>query len=130
MVQAIIAVAAGGACGAVARYLVYHYTMQLLGPGFPYATVIVNVIGSLTLGILTECMALTWTTSMELRLFLVVGVLGAFTTFSTFSLDVVTLYERGQMVRAMFYITASLVFSIGAYFAGLALVRQLLAMSE
>jgi CrcB protein len=128
MLKAIIVVGAGGACGAVARYLVYSLTFHTLGTGFPYATLIVNILGSLVMGVLTEFMALAWTVSLELRLFMVVGVLGAFTTFSTFSLDVATLYERGQMLSAFFYVIASLVLSVGSFFAGLALVRHFLVM--
>jgi CrcB protein len=126
MLKAILVVGAGGACGAVARYLIYRLTFHVLGSGFPYATLIVNVLGSLVMGILTESMALAWSVSLELRLLLVVGVLGAFTTFSTFSLDVATLYERGQKFSTMLYVTASLILSVGAFFVGLALTRHML----
>ena len=93
----LLTVAAGGAFGAVARYLVYVLAGQLLGSGFPFGTLIVNVVGSFCMGVLVEGMALAWTISPETRLFLAVGVLGAFTTFSAVSLDVAVLYERGRM---------------------------------
>ena len=92
--SALLAVAAGGVTGAVARYLVYVAVGHLLGSGFPYATLIVNIVGSFAMGVLVELMALVWSTSMEMRLFLTIGILGAFTTFSSFSLDFAVLYER------------------------------------
>ena len=123
----ILSVAAGGAVGAVARYLVMTATGALLGSGFPWATLAVNVAGSFILGALVEAMALSWSVGMELRAFLVVGVLGAFTTFSTFSLDVAVLYERGAFAAIAAYIAASVILSVGGLFLGLALVRSVLA---
>ncbi|MCZ6637816.1 MAG: fluoride efflux transporter CrcB [Alphaproteobacteria bacterium] len=123
----ILSVAAGGAIGAVARYLVMSATGSLMGSSFPWSTLAVNVIGSFILGALVEAMALTWSVGLELRAFLVVGVLGAFTTFSTFSLDVVVLYERGEFGAIAAYMIVSVILSVGALFAGLALVRAVLA---
>jgi CrcB protein len=91
---ALLAVAAGGVTGAVARYLVYVLVAHLLGVGFPYATLIVNVVGSFAMGALVETMAQVWSTSTEMRLFLTTGELGAYTTFSTYSMDFVVLFER------------------------------------
>jgi len=125
-VLALLAVAAGGVVGAVARYLVYVATAHLLGTGFPYATLIVNVIGSFAMGVLIETMALVWSTSQETRLFLTTGILGAFTTFSTFSLDFVVLYERRAFALCAIYAIASFTFSVGALFSGLHLMRRLL----
>jgi CrcB protein len=121
----LLAVAAGGVTGAVARYLVYVATGHLLGIGFPYATLIVNVVGSFAMGVLVETMALAWSTSTAMRLFLTTGILGAFTTFSTFSLDFAVLYERRAFVLCALYTIASFVLSVGALFAGLYLVRRL-----
>jgi fluoride exporter len=126
-VSALVAVAAGGVIGAVARYLVYVATAHLLGTGFPYATLIVNIVGSFAMGVLIETMALVWSTSSEMRLFLATGILGAFTTFSTFSLDFVVLYERREWWPAALYVVASVVLSIGALFAGLLLMRRVLS---
>ena len=123
----LLAVAAGGALGAVGRYLVISAVGQAFGTGFPLGTIVVNVVGSFVLGALTEAMALAWSPSPELRAMIVVGVLGAFTTFSTFSLDVVLLYERGALGQAALYIGVSVVLSIGAFFLGLALLRSVLA---
>ena len=119
-------VALGGALGAVSRYVVYVLAGLLLGTSFPYGTLIVNVVGSFTMGVLVEGMALAWTIPEQARLFLTVGILGAFTTFSTFSLDVALLYERGKLELAAFYILASVVCSVGALFAGLYVVRRIL----
>jgi CrcB protein len=96
----LLAVAAGGVTGAVARYLVYIAVGHLLGSGFPYATLIVNIVGSFAMGVLVETMALGWNASIEMRLFLTTGILGAFTTFSAFSLDFALLYERRAFARA------------------------------
>lgn len=123
----ILLVAGGGAVGAVARYLVYVLAGQLLGPAFPFGTLIVNIVGSFLMGVLVETMALVWSASQEARLFLAVGVLGAFTTFSTFSLDVAVLYERGRPVLVATYIVVSVICSIGALFAGLHVMRRILA---
>ena len=121
-----LAVAAGGAIGATARYTVYLLTTRWLGSDFPYATLIVNVLGSFVMGALIEYMALVWSASQHARVFLAVGVSGGFTTFSSFSLDVVTLYERGKFELAGLYICASVALSVGGLFLGLRTVRRLL----
>jgi fluoride exporter len=79
------------------------------------------------MGVLIETMALVWSASTEMRLFLVTGILGAFTTFSTFSLDFAVLYERRAFALCALYTIASFVLSVGALFAGLYLMRRLLA---
>lgn len=119
--------AAGGVVGAVGRYLVYVAVGHLLGAGFPYATLLVNVVGSFAMGVLVESMALIWTTSTAVRLFLAVGLLGSFTTFSTFSLDFAVLFERRAYVLCAIYTVASFVCSVGGLFAAMYLVRRLLA---
>ncbi len=123
----LVVVAVGGALGAVSRYVVYVLAGLLLGTGFPYGTLIVNIVGSFVMGVLVEGMALAWTVPEEARLFLTVGILGAFTTFSTFSLDVAVLYERGRFDLVAFYMVTSVVCSVGALFTGLYVVRQVLA---
>lgn len=123
----VMAVAAGGAVGAVARYGAMSWIGHALGHGFPYGTLAVNVIGSFMLAGLVEAMALVWSPAPEVRAFLVVGVLGAFTTFSTFSLDVVTLAERGEMASAGVYVAASVMVSVAAFFGGLSLFRWVLS---
>lgn len=128
-ISEVLAVAAGGVIGAVARYLVYVAVGHLLGMGFPYATLIVNVVGSFAMGALVETMALVWSTSTAMRLFLTTGILGAFTTFSTFSLDFAVLYERRAFALCALYTIASFVLSVGALFAGLQVMRRLLTPS-
>ena len=123
----ILAVAAGGAFGAVGRYLVMSGVGRMLGPhDFPWGTLTVNVVGSVLMGVLIELLALVWSPSQELRAFLVVGVLGAFTTFSTFSLDVVVLVERGQNLFVAAYVAGSVLLCVGGLFAGLQIMRMLL----
>ncbi len=125
--QMVLVIAAGGALGALARYWIMGGVGHALGIGFPWATLVVNVLGSAALGVLAGLMAFLWSPSPELRAFLVVGLLGALTTFSTFSLDVVLLTERGEWGAAGLYSVLSVVASVGALMAGLAAVRGLSA---
>ncbi|HYI72279.1 MAG TPA: fluoride efflux transporter CrcB [Skermanella sp.] len=119
----LLAVAAGGAAGSVARFVAMSVIGQWFGTAFPYGTLAVNVIGSLVMGVLVEWWALAWSPAPELRALLAVGVLGGFTTFSTFSLDLAVLMQRGEMAAAALYMVVSVIFSVGALFAGLFLVR-------
>jgi CrcB protein len=121
----ILAIAAGGAFGAVARHFVNNQITHWLGDGFPWGILVANVLGSFAMGVLAESMALVWSPSQEVRAFLAVGMLGAFTTFSTFSLQVALLYDRGQMLLAAGYVASSVVLAVGGLFAGLALVRAI-----
>jgi len=123
----LVFIAAGGALGAMARYLAISGVGALVGMAFPYGTIVVNILGSFILGALVEVMALVWSPSQEIRALMVVGVLGAFTTFSTFSLDVILQIERGHLVAAALYILSSVTFSVLGLFAGLRLMRLFLA---
>lgn len=114
---------AGGAIGAGTRHLVNVAALRLLGASFPWATLLVNVAGSVAMGVLVEALTRHWGGSAELRTFLATGILGGFTTFSAFSLDAWALYERGALALAVVYVTASVVLSIAGLVAGLALVR-------
>lgn len=120
----LIYIAIGGALGAVSRFLLTALSGHWLGHGFPYGTIIVNVLGAFVLGALVEVMALTWSPGQDVRAFLVVGLLGSFTTFSAFSLDAVTLLDRGEIVLSAAYIGFSVVLSIVAFYGGLSLFRQ------
>ncbi|MEL7048192.1 MAG: fluoride efflux transporter CrcB [Pseudomonadota bacterium] len=124
-----ILAASGGAIGAGARYLVGVGITRLAGPAsaFPWATLTVNVVGSFAMGVLIEVLALRFSASPEVRTFLATGVLGGFTTFSAFSLDVVTLLDRKANALAAFYVAGSVGLSILALFAGLHVARQLLS---
>jgi len=126
-VNMIVAIAIGGAAGAVGRHFVNVGMVSILGYGFPWGTLVVNIGGSLIMGILAHVMATSWAVSPEVRALMTVGALGAFTTFSTFSLDVVTLYERGQIGLAAIYVVVSVTASIGALVLGLKLARLVFA---
>ena len=124
--KTVLAIAAGGALGAVARYYVSIGTGVLLGTAFPWGTLFVNLIGCFAMGVLVELMAVTWSPSAELRAFLTVGILGALTTFSAFTLDVVLLHGRGEMLLGGVYIFASVAASLGGVFGGMSLIRIVL----
>ena len=117
-------VAFGGAIGSSLRHLVNLAGLRLLGPNFPWGTVIVNVTGSLAMGLIAGLLAARGGTQVW-RLFLTTGVLGGFTTFSAFSLDAVTLWERGAALQAAGYVFGSVTVSIFALLAGLWLARSL-----
>lgn len=109
--------------GALTRYLVSGATYRWLGDSFPWGTLSVNVLGSLVMGLLVGYAVRHLEFSPEMRAFLLVGVLGGFTTFSAFSLDVVMLVQRGANTTAAIYILVSVVLSVAALAAGLSLVR-------
>lgn len=120
---ALAAIAAGGALGAVARFLVAGAVERWLGAEFPHGTLAVNVLGSFAMGVLIGVSAVAWSPSPELRAAIAIGLLGGFTTFSTFSLDVAALTGRGEWAPAGIYIMASVFLSIGGLFAGLRATR-------
>ena len=123
----LLAVSLGGALGATGRYLVMVGVGHWFGHGFPYGTLVVNIVGSFLLGAMIETSALVWSPSPEMRAFIVVGVFGAFTTFSTFSLDAYALWARGDVVQAASYVAASIVLGILALLAGLVTFRMILS---
>ena len=109
----IFSVAFGGALGAVARYLLSNYLQATAGNSFPWGTLTVNVLGCAILGFLLTALLNFWSPTQEIRSFLTVGMMGAFTTFSAFSLEVVLMIERAQWVLAGTYIIASVVLCVG-----------------
>lgn len=117
-------VMAGGAVGSAARYGVGKLTLGWFGPDYPWGTLAVNVIGGFLMGLLAGVLARTGG-SEHTRLLLGVGVLGGFTTFSSFSLDAVLMIERGQWSAALLYALVSVTGSVLALFGGLYLVRGL-----
>jgi CrcB protein len=119
-------VGAGGALGAMARYLTGQGYLRLFGPAHPYlATLFVNVVGGLLMGLLVGVLALRISEGGDrLRLLLGVGVLGGFTTFSAFALEAVAMLERRSYGAFFGYVTTSVVFSIAALGLGLLLVRR------
>jgi len=123
----LLLAALGGAFGSAARYLVNVTSAQLLGLGFPWGTITVNVAGSFLMGLTIALGAHTFHLSTEMRVLIVTGFLGGFTTFSAFSLDFAALFERKDYVLAGLYLAGSVGLSILALFAGLVLVRQWLS---
>lgn len=123
MLTTLLQVALGGAIGASARYLTSVGAMRLMGPGFPWATLTVNVMGSFLMGMLVVILAQKG--GMKAAPFLMTGILGGFTTFSAFSLDAFTIYERGQTGLAATYVIASVVLSLTAIVAGILITRTL-----
>lgn len=125
MFSTLLSVALGGALGASGRYLVNAAAMRAFGPGIPVATLAVNVIGSLAMGILVVVLAKKG--GQIASPFLLTGLLGGFTTFSAFSLDTLTLFERGQYQGAVLYVVLSVGLSIGAVVLGVLGARMVMA---
>lgn len=121
----LLLVMAGGALGAGARHLAGRAALAALGPGWPWGTLIVNVTGGLLMGVLAGVLARDADAGEAWRLFLGVGVLGGFTTFSSFALEAAAMIQRGAAPAAIGYAAASVLGAVGALFAGLALARVL-----
>ena len=121
MIFTLLSVALGGALGASARYLTNVGVMRLAGPGFPYGTILANVLGSFLMGVLVVTLARRG--GMAYAPFLMTGVLGGFTTFSAFSLDTLTLFERGDIELAGLYVGASVLLSLAAIALGVYFAR-------
>ena len=115
----------GGGCGAAMRHGFNMLFARVRGSGFPSATLFENVTGSLLMGALVAFFAFKSGIPQHWQLFLTTGILGGYTTFSTFSLDTALLYERGEIGLAALYVALSAALSIGGLFVGLALVRNL-----
>jgi CrcB protein len=121
----LLMVALGGGVGAVIRFVVAGTIQSAAWPGYPWGIFVVNITGGLAMGLIVELSALKLSMSPEMRAFLTTGVLGGYTTFSTFSLDSVLLIERGDYASAIVYVIGSAVLSILAVFAGFWIVRAL-----
>jgi CrcB protein len=122
----VLAVAVGGGLGSLARYWLAG-ALQPAGAAFNWGIFIVNILGGFAMGAIVEGSALRFNLTPDLRAFLTVGVLGGFTTFSTFSLDSALLLQKGEYGLAALYVIGSVVLSIVALFAGLWIVRTLYA---
>jgi fluoride exporter len=123
----LLLVGLGGAIGSVARYLVGIAIIRVTGPAFPFNTLFVNVVGSFVMGVVIAVLVKIDLPAYvtPIRLFVAVGLLGGFTTFSSFSADVAALWERGSYAECALYMAASVALSIFALFLGLFLVRRL-----
>ena len=123
--KALIFIAAGGAVGAVLRYGVSVSVYSVVGRGFPYGTLVVNVSGSLLMGVLSVLMLERFDVGPEWRAAVLIGVLGSFTTFSTFSIETLNLLEQGYMLRAMANIVLSVLVCLLAVWFGVLIGRQI-----
>lgn len=118
---------AGGGIGAVLRHAFNGVALALWGASFPWGTLIINVSGSLLMGVVVELAALKLGMSSQLRLFLATGILGGYTTFSTFSLETGLLHSRGDTALAIAYALGSVLLGVAGFFSGLYAVRALAA---
>ncbi len=121
-----LAIAAGGSLGAMARYWLSGATYQWLGQHFPFGTLAVNLAGSLAMGFLSVLLVHRFDVSDEIRIGLLAGFLGSFTTFSTFAMDSLHLASNGAMLKAASYIALSVLLCIAGAWAGLITARQLI----
>lgn len=115
----------GGGIGSVLRYGMSSISVRWVGSGFPYGTLAINVLGSFLMGAVAQYFLVRTGLPQGLRLFLTTGLLGGFTTFSTFSLESVLLYQRGDTAAAASYVLASIVLGLGGLIAGWTLLRHL-----
>ncbi len=123
----ILYIACGGAIGAVSRFGLSSLITSLMGHGFPYATITVNILGSLVMGFLIGFFSHYYSPSPEIKAFVITGLLGGFTTFSAFSLDAITLIERNNYIGAGSYVLFSVILSISAVFIGIQIIKGLVA---
>jgi CrcB protein len=123
--QQLLYIAAGGALGAVMRYGVSNGVHMLFGRDFPYGTLTVNVLGSLLIGLLYILLIERYSLGPEVRAVLIIGLLGAFTTFSTFSLETFNLLENGEVLKAVLNILLSVTLCLIAAWAGVLIGRQI-----
>jgi len=123
--KALVFIAIGGAFGAVLRYGASLSVYSLLGRGFPYGTLFVNVSGSLLMGLLSVIMLERFNIDPEWRAAVLVGVLGSFTTFSTFSIETLNLLEQGDVMRATANIVLSVLVCLAAVWFGVLIGRQI-----
>jgi fluoride exporter len=123
----LLSVAAGGAIGAVLRHLLMIVVNDLVDSQFPFATLTVNVVGAFILGSAIGAMAYAWSPSEAMKAFLTVGLLGGFTTFSLFSMDMFNLVVKGSVIEAGVYAVASVFLCVLGFTGGMALLRHALA---
>jgi fluoride exporter len=127
--QHYLAIAFGGALGSVLRFAMNEALSARLGRAFPWGTLSINVVGSFLIGLLAVLLLERWEVSPAVRLGLMVGLLGGFTTFSSFSLEVVNLMQNGAFLRALLYVAASVIVCVLAAAAGIHLARTSLGMA-
>ena len=121
----VIAIMLGGALGALSRFALSQFAIQLFGKDFPYGTLIVNVLGSLLMGFLSVYLLTKANLDPVFRMALIVGFLGAFTTFSTFSMDTLLLLESGAVTKGIVNIALNVCLSLLAVWSGMLAARAL-----
>lgn len=114
----------GAGLGGVLRHTMNMLTLRWFGPGFPAGTFLINITGSIAMGLVVGYLATRDMPNVEVRLFVATGILGGYTTFSTFSLDTITLWQRGEFTAAAAYVLGSLVLSFAGLWLGMALFRR------
>ena len=124
--KVLLAVAIGGAIGAIARFQLSQSFIKSFSGDFIYNILVANIVGCFLMGVCYEFMNLKMNVGVEWRAFFMVGILGAFTTFSSFALDVFILVERGSYLNASMYILSSVVFSIVGLFVGIYIMRTII----
>lgn len=125
MMKMILAVATGGALGATGRFLVGKAMLRLMGPGIPWGTFTVNIIGSFAIGLAVTLLSTRYNLTHHWQGFLIVGVLGGFTTFSAFSMEVALMLERDEFAHAALYSGSSVILGFLAVFMGLYVGRYI-----
>ena len=115
----------GGGLGAALRHFINGASLRLVGSDWPLGTVFINVTGSILMGVVAALFAFKLSLPPTLRLFIATGILGGYTTFSTFSLETALLIERGQPAMALAYVLGSVLLGVGGLFAGMWVVRVL-----
>ena len=123
-IQAVLLVGAGGAVGAMGRFLLGRWMFHIMGPGFPWGTLAANVIGALVMGMLVELFALKISAPHSIQTALTAGLLGGFTTFSAFSLETALMIERNEWLGAASYAAMSVLLCVGALMVGMAIIRS------
>ncbi|WP_346296693.1 fluoride efflux transporter CrcB [Rhodopseudomonas sp. P1] len=119
-----LAVFVGAGIGGLIRHYLNSFVAALFGTAFPWGIFIINVTGSIVMGVIVELLALRINAPQEVRLFITTGILGGYTTFSTFSLDAALLYERGQLGLSLVYVAGSVTVAIAGLFLGMSAVRM------
>jgi CrcB protein len=125
MLKTLAFIAVGGALGAMMRFLSQATVYELVGKTFPLGTLFVNVTGSFLMGLLSIFLVEKFNLSADWHLAILVGVLGSFTTFSTFSIETLVLFEQGDLLKAFTNIAISIVLCIGAVWAGAFFAKQM-----
>ena len=125
--KTLLYVALGGALGASGRYAIGLIALHYTSGNFYWGTIFVNIVGSILLGVIAAIFHTAWAPSQEIQKFLIVGLLGGFTTFSAFSFEIVDLFEKDRIVFAVAYTVCSFFLSVLGLFAGLRLTRGLFA---